>query len=55
MSKTVTFEKRGRIGIINVDNPPVNALSHAVRQGLAILLAPEGIEVCASAGGRASR
>ncbi|HMI86261.1 MAG TPA: 3-hydroxyacyl-CoA dehydrogenase NAD-binding domain-containing protein [Polyangiaceae bacterium] len=34
MNKTVTFEKRGPIGIIHVDNPPVNALSHAVRQGL---------------------
>jgi 3-hydroxyacyl-CoA dehydrogenase len=34
MSQTVTFEKRGPIGIINVDNPPVNALSRAVRQGL---------------------
>ena len=34
MNKTVTFEKRGSVGIISVDNPPVNALSHAVRQGL---------------------
>ena len=34
MNKTVTFEKRGSVGIIYVDNPPVNALSHAVRQGL---------------------
>lgn len=34
MNKTVTFEKRGAIGIICVDNPPVNALSQSVRQGL---------------------
>jgi len=34
MNQTVTFEKRGHIGIIQVDNPPVNALSSAVRQGL---------------------
>jgi 3-hydroxyacyl-CoA dehydrogenase len=34
MSQTVTFEKRGSIGIIHVDHPPVNALSRAVRQGL---------------------
>ncbi|MET0591947.1 MAG: 3-hydroxyacyl-CoA dehydrogenase NAD-binding domain-containing protein, partial [Polyangiaceae bacterium] len=34
MNKTVTFEKRGQIGIISVDNPPVNALSQSVRQGL---------------------
>jgi 3-hydroxyacyl-CoA dehydrogenase len=39
MSQTVTFEKRGPIGIINVDNPPVNALSRAVRQGLLDALA----------------
>jgi 3-hydroxyacyl-CoA dehydrogenase len=30
----VTFTKQGRIGIATVDNPPVNALSHAVRSGL---------------------
>ncbi|HMJ51837.1 MAG TPA: 3-hydroxyacyl-CoA dehydrogenase NAD-binding domain-containing protein [Polyangiaceae bacterium] len=39
MSQTVIFEKRGPIGIINVDNPPVNALSRAVRQGLLEALA----------------
>ena len=30
----VTLEKRGSIGIIWVDHPPVNAISHAVREGL---------------------
>jgi 3-hydroxyacyl-CoA dehydrogenase len=39
MSQTVHFEKRGAIGIIDVDNPPVNALSRAVRQGLLDALA----------------
>ena len=34
MSDVVQFERRGRIGIISVDNPPVNALGQAVRQGL---------------------
>jgi 3-hydroxyacyl-CoA dehydrogenase len=34
MSDVVQFQKRGSIGVISVDNPPVNALSHAVRQGL---------------------
>jgi 3-hydroxyacyl-CoA dehydrogenase len=34
MSNVVTFEKRGPVGLIVVDNPPVNALSQAVRQGL---------------------
>ncbi|MGH7270058.1 MAG: enoyl-CoA hydratase-related protein, partial [Polyangiaceae bacterium] len=34
MSDVVVFERRGRVGIIWVDSPPVNALSQAVRQGL---------------------
>lgn len=34
MSEVVSFEKRGRVGVVTVDSPPVNALSHAVRQGL---------------------
>ena len=29
-----TIEKRGSIGIVWIDNPPVNAISHAVREGL---------------------
>jgi len=29
-----SIEKRGSIGIIWIDNPPVNAISHAVREGL---------------------
>ena len=39
MSQIVHFEKRGAIGFIEVDNPPVNALSRAVRQGLLDALA----------------
>ena len=35
MSSAVTFTTQGRIGIARIDNPPVNALSHAVRKGLA--------------------
>jgi len=34
MSSPVRYELQGAIGVITVDNPPVNALSHAVRQGL---------------------
>src|SRR5262245_27879605 len=30
----VTIDRRGSIAVITVDNPPVNALSHAVRLGL---------------------
>ena len=34
MSDLVTFERRGAIGVITVDNPPVNALSPGVPEGL---------------------
>ena len=34
MSATVSYSLQDNIGVISVDNPPVNALSHAVRQGL---------------------
>lgn len=30
----VSLEKRGEIAVITVNNPPVNALSHAVREGI---------------------
>jgi 3-hydroxyacyl-CoA dehydrogenase len=39
MSDVVKFEKHGKIGVIGVDSPPVNALSHAVREGLIEVLA----------------
>jgi 3-hydroxyacyl-CoA dehydrogenase len=34
MSSPVHYELQGKVGVITVNNPPVNALSHAVRQGL---------------------
>ena len=34
MSKAVSINTRGPVAIITIDNPPVNALSHAVRSGL---------------------
>jgi 3-hydroxyacyl-CoA dehydrogenase len=34
MSDVVRLEKRGSVGLISVNHPPVNALSQAVRQGL---------------------
>jgi len=34
MSSPVSFSKRGAIGIVTVNNQPVNALSQAVRQGI---------------------
>src|SRR5580704_2247557 len=34
MAQVVRYERRDGVGVITVDNPPVNALSRAVRQGL---------------------
>lgn len=34
MNPTVTLEKQGQFAVISIDNPPVNALSQAVRSGL---------------------
>ncbi len=34
MTNPVTWERRGRISVITVNNPPVNALAHPVREGL---------------------
>lgn len=34
MKGTVHYEKRGPIAVLTIDNPPVNALSSGVRQGL---------------------
>ncbi|UUZ68792.1 enoyl-CoA hydratase/isomerase family protein [Polaromonas sp. P2-4] len=34
MTNPVTFEKRGRIGLLRIDNPPVNALSSETVAGL---------------------
>ena len=34
MGQVVNYETRGALAIVTIDNPPVNALSHAVREGL---------------------
>ena len=34
MAEVVGFSKEGRIGLITINNPPVNALSRAVRAGI---------------------
>ncbi len=39
MPDTVSFSREGLIGLICIDNPPVNAISPAVTQGLAGALA----------------
>ncbi|MFI0471385.1 enoyl-CoA hydratase/isomerase family protein [Halomonas sp. HMF6819] len=39
---TVSYQRQGDIGVIEIDNPPVNALGHAVRSGLIAAL-EEGI------------
>ena len=43
MTSPVRYQRVDGIGVITVDNPPVNALSHPVRQGLkeAILTAQQ--------------
>jgi 3-hydroxyacyl-CoA dehydrogenase len=43
MPDPVTYTQHGRIGVAVIDHPPVNALSHAVRAGLA-----EALERCAA-------
>jgi 3-hydroxyacyl-CoA dehydrogenase len=43
MSKSVDLERRGRVAVLTVNNPPVNALSQHVRQGLA-----EGLKAAAA-------
>src|SRR5262249_44414440 len=34
ISQSVSLDRRGRVAVLTVDNPPVNALSHHVRAGL---------------------
>ena len=34
MSTVVSYEIIDGIGVISINNPPVNALSHALREGL---------------------
>ncbi|MEL7536509.1 MAG: 3-hydroxyacyl-CoA dehydrogenase NAD-binding domain-containing protein [Pseudomonadota bacterium] len=38
MSDVVLFEQRGKVAVITIDYPPVNALSHPVRVGLTAAL-----------------
>ncbi|MGB3556344.1 MAG: 3-hydroxyacyl-CoA dehydrogenase NAD-binding domain-containing protein [Jannaschia sp.] len=38
MTETVTMERQGAIALIAFDNPPVNAASHALRDGLVVHL-----------------
>ncbi len=39
MSETVTLARHGRVAVITIHNPPVNALSHTVRKGISDCLA----------------
>ncbi len=34
ITELVSIERRGRVAVLTIDNPPLNALSHGVRQGL---------------------
>ncbi|MBT8137195.1 MAG: enoyl-CoA hydratase/isomerase family protein [Gammaproteobacteria bacterium] len=46
---TVSLQRHGKIAVISVDNPPVNALSHAVRTGVVNALAEVAIDDSLSA------
>jgi 3-hydroxyacyl-CoA dehydrogenase len=54
MGNVVEFEQRGAVGLVLVDHPPVNALGHAVREGLRAALeralADGGVEAIVLAG-----
>ena len=57
MSEVVGFQKRGSVAVILVNNPPVNALSQGVRQGLVEALEkgvadPEVHSIVLAGGGR---
>jgi 3-hydroxyacyl-CoA dehydrogenase len=49
MSEPVSLVRQGRIAVARIDNPPVNALSHGVRAGLAEALARIGADPDAEA------
>ena len=34
MSEVVSYELKDNIGVVSVNNPPVNALAQAVREGI---------------------
>ena len=39
MGTVVNYERHGQVGVIRINNQPVNALSHAVRSGIVDALA----------------
>ena len=47
--RRVCARMEGRVAVLQIDNPPVNAASHAVRNGLA-----QGIEFAARHGAEAA-
>ena len=42
ISRSVSLDRQGRVAVVTVNNPPVNALSHHVRQGLRDAIAQAG-------------
>ncbi len=44
MASVVFIDNRDGIAVVTVENPPVNALSHAVRSGLAHAVAQTNAE-----------
>ena len=47
MTDKIAYERQGDIAVLRIQNPPVNALSHAVREGLMVRMdqaeADEGV------------
>ena len=43
-NSVVNYQLQDQLGIIRIDNPPVNALSHAVRAGLMEALKQAGAD-----------
>ena len=48
----VRYRREGQIAFIDIDNPPVNALSAAVRQGLAAAMGEQRRVAVAGANGK---
>ena len=49
LSQSVDLDRRGRVAVVTIDNPPVNALSQHVRQGLRDAVAQAAADPAVSA------
>ena len=49
ITQSVDLDRRGRVAVLTVNNPPVNALSQHVRQGLRDAITKAGADAAAHA------